>query len=276
MTTDAAPQPPSTAADEASTVTQIIAAIAWLTRSRRVKVPRQNKRHRKATIAIGEGTILLVPCGAAVVDAGNVTLIVVLAPADPGVTVGELKTAVAPDGSPETDIATALSYAPPCGITVIFIFAVLPEVALTGLSGPVNEYVGACVPDPDKLTVSGLPAALSVIVTAPTRDPTAVGVKLTLMLHCAPAATFDPQLSDSWKSPLFAPVTAMLPIVRPTDPGTDRVTDCAALVVPTVCGEKERLGADRLTFGTVWIPMPVKATLCGLLGSLSTTMSAAA
>src|SRR5271165_5508459 len=40
-------------------------------------------------------------------------------------------------------------------------------------------------PLPDKLTVCGLPVALSVMVIDPVRDPVAVGVKTTLMLQVA-------------------------------------------------------------------------------------------
>ena len=50
------------------------------------------------------------------------------------------------------------------------------------------------VPVPLRLTECGLPVALSVIVTTPVRVPVVVGVKVTLMLQFAPAATVLPQV----------------------------------------------------------------------------------
>jgi hypothetical protein len=50
------------------------------------------------------------------------------------------------------------------------------------------------VPVPERLTICGLPLALSVMVTAPLRVPVAVGVKVTLIVQLFPAATLVPQL----------------------------------------------------------------------------------
>src|SRR5437899_13012122 len=47
---------------------------------------------------------------------------------------------------------------------------------------------------PVRLMVCGLPAMLSVIVTATVRMPVAVGVNVTLMVQLAPAATDLPQV----------------------------------------------------------------------------------
>ena len=49
------------------------------------------------------------------------------------------------------------------------------------------------VPVPESATVCGLPAALSVIVTIADRAPTAVGVKVIMIVQFAPAATLVPQ-----------------------------------------------------------------------------------
>ncbi len=49
------------------------------------------------------------------------------------------------------------------------------------------------VPAPERATVCGLPVALSVIVTIADRAPTAVGVKVTMIVQFAPAATLVPQ-----------------------------------------------------------------------------------
>ena len=50
------------------------------------------------------------------------------------------------------------------------------------------------VPEPVRLTVRGLPAALSVMLTEAVRGPVAEGVKVTLMVQLAPAATELPQV----------------------------------------------------------------------------------
>jgi len=48
-------------------------------------------------------------------------------------------------------------------------------------------------PVPDNATFCGLPAALSVMLTAALRVPMAVGLKVTLIVQLAPAANELPQ-----------------------------------------------------------------------------------
>src|SRR5439155_18162743 len=109
---------------------------------------------------------------------------------------------------------------------LVIVSAVLWEfvrvTALAGLVVPtfwllkvsvVGERLGKPAPVPDRLAVCGLLVALSVTVKAPLRVPVAVGVKVTLIVQFAPAATEAPQLLVWAKSPLFAPVMAMLVIV---------------------------------------------------------------
>jgi CRISPR/Cas system-associated exonuclease Cas4 (RecB family) len=50
------------------------------------------------------------------------------------------------------------------------------------------------IPVPVKATVCGLPLALSFTVSVPVLAPVAVGVKVTLMVQVAPAATLVPQV----------------------------------------------------------------------------------
>ena len=69
----------------------------------------------------------------------------------------------------------------------------------TGCPGKVNEAgerltTGATTPVPVRLTVWVAGLALSVIVKVPLLDPAAVGVKVTLRVQLAPAATVAPQL----------------------------------------------------------------------------------
>ena len=78
-------------------------------------------------------------------------------------------------------------------------------------------------PVPERLTVCGLPVALSVRVTAAVRVPLAVGVKVTLIVQLAPAATLDPQLLVWAKSPALVPVSAMLVMLKAALPVLFRV-----------------------------------------------------
>ena len=69
----------------------------------------------------------------------------------------------------------------------------------TSCAGKVNEAgerLTICVatPVPVRLTVCVAGLALSVMVTTPVSAPTTVGVKVTLRVQLAPAATVGPQL----------------------------------------------------------------------------------
>ena len=83
------------------------------------------------------------------------------------------------------------------------------------------------------------------MVTAPLRVPVAVGVKVTLMVQLAPAATVAPQVFVWVKSPL----AAMLLMLSVALPGLVSVTLWAGLVLPTNWLPKPRLVAERLTAG---------------------------
>jgi len=69
------------------------------------------------------------------------------------------------------------------------------------------------------------------------------------------------------KSPLFAPMRAMLVMFRVAVPLFVSVTACAALAVVTSCPAKFRLVGARVTAGAM--PAPVSATLCGVPEALS-------
>ena len=83
---------------------------------------------------------------------------------------------------------------------------------------------------PVRLTVCGLPVALSVMVMVPGWLPVAVGVKVTLMVQLAPAATEVPQVLV-WA---YGALAAMLVRLSVAVPEFVRVTVCAALVVFTI------------------------------------------
>ena len=83
-------------------------------------------------------------------------------------------------------------------------------------------------PEPDTATVCGLLLASSATLRVPDRLPTAVGVKVTLMVQLAPAPTELPQLLVCAKSP----VVLMFEIVSTPPLEFDNVTACDVLVVP--------------------------------------------
>ena len=92
-------------------------------------------------------------------------------------------------------------------------------------SSDVGETLAAGrTPMPVKLMVCGLPLALSVTVKVPVRVPVAAGRKVTLIVHWAPAASELLQLLVWAKSPLSAPVMAMLLIESGALPEFERVT----------------------------------------------------
>src|SRR5437660_4461022 len=82
-------------------------------------------------------------------------------------------------------------------------------------------------PVPVRVTVCGLPVALSLTLSVAVRVPVALGVNLALMVQLAPAASVDGlkgQLLVWAKLPLLVPVMAMLVIDRAALPEFERVT----------------------------------------------------
>jgi hypothetical protein len=136
----------------------------------------------------------------------------------------------------------------------------LPKLRLAGE----NDTAGAVVPVPLNDTVCGLPLALSVVEILPLRDPPAVGVKVTEIVH-VPAATIEaPQVLVWLKSPL----AAMLLMVSGADPVLVSVTVCATPLVFTNWLPKLRLVGAKDTAGAV-VPVPLSVTVCGLPPALS-------
>jgi len=80
------------------------------------------------------------------------------------------------------------------------------------------------MPVPERPTDWGLPVALSVMARAAARLPAADGVKVTLMVQLAPAATEMPQLLVWAKSVELVPKTAMLVMLKAELPELLRVT----------------------------------------------------
>jgi hypothetical protein len=83
----------------------------------------------------------------------------------------------------------------PVLLRVMAVPAVVVPSATTPKGTDVGENVATGpVPVPVKVADWGLPEALSVMVTAALRAPVAVGLKVTLMVQFAPAATPVPQV----------------------------------------------------------------------------------
>src|SRR4051812_36231436 len=119
----------------------------------------------------------------------------------------------------------------------------LAKVKLVGEN--VTAAADAAFPVPESETICGLPAAESVTVNAPVRVPVCVGVKVTAMLQLAPAARLAGQELVCAKSPLV-PILLTLSAAPPLFVS---VTDCAALVVPTVWPANVRLPGVSDTAG---------------------------
>ena len=153
-----------------------------------------------------------------------------------------------------------------------------PRVSLTNVRLEGEMPATGALPVPVKLTVCGLPAALSAMLTEAVRLPMAAGVNVTLMVQFPPADTEEPHVLVTAKSPGSAPVVPILLIVKLPLPVLVRVTDCAALVVPGFWFPKLRVDAERVTAGAVPapVPVPVKLTVCGLLAALSVKVKVAA
>jgi hypothetical protein len=92
----------------------------------------------------------------------------------------------------------------------------------------------------------------------PVRDPAPVGVKITLTLQLAPAATVALQLGVWAKLPL----TEIDLMVRLASPVLESVTVCAALAVFKTWLPNVSLVSDKETLGTA--PVPLRETRCGL------------
>jgi hypothetical protein len=86
-------------------------------------------------------------------------------------------------------------------------------------------------PDPVKGINCGLLDALSVTLSEAVRVPAAVGVKVTLIVQLAPAATLDPQVFVCAKSPGSVPVRLILRFSCEL-PAAVRTMGCDGLVVP--------------------------------------------
>jgi len=130
-----------------------------------------------------------------------------------------------------TDVLPVFVTVTVCGL-LVFPTLTLPKVRLAGDTLTVVVPPEGETPDPVKPIAWGLFDALSVMVTVPVRVPVVVGVKSTLIVQLAPAATEDPQVPEPAKAK--SPPIVRLLMVSVAFPVLLSVTACTALAVPTV------------------------------------------
>jgi hypothetical protein len=116
------------------------------------------------------------------------------------------------------------------------------------------------VPVPDRGAVCGLPPPLSLTLTLAERDPVAVGLKVTVILHWPLGGTLVPQLLVCAKSPGSVPLIVIWLMETEDTPAFVKVIGIGTLVVPTFWSPKLMLLGDNVTT----IPVPESATVCGL------------
>jgi hypothetical protein len=153
--------------------------------------------------------------------------------------------------------------------------ALVPTAKLPNVRVVMERLTCEVVPVPERLTVWGLLAALSVMVSAALSAVANVGVNATLIVQLFPVATEPAQSSVSPKSPAFAPVTAMA-VVKVEFPVLVRMTGKAPLVVPSDWLPKVKLVVERPATAAVPTPVPVRDIICGLPLALSVTATEAA
>ena len=118
--------------------------------------------------------------------------------------------------------------------------------------------------------------ALSTTEIDALRLPVEAGVKVTLMVQEAPAASEAPQLFDWPKLLELVPVTEMLVMVSAAVPEFDSVIGKAAAAVPTsVLGKASGLGLSVACGVGAVVPVPVRVIVCGEPDALSATVSVA-
>ena len=132
--------------------------------------------------------------------------------------------------SPTVTILEMASGMLPLLVSVTFCVAEVPKTTVVKFTEVGDNRT--TVPVATRLTTWGLVESLSVMVSVPLLLPEKVGVKVTLMLHCAIAATDDPQALLAEK-PALAATLEMVRVVRRLLKSTNVL---AALLDPTTVG----------------------------------------
>jgi hypothetical protein len=126
------------------------------------------------------------------------------------------------------------------------------------------------VPVPDKLTVCGLPVALSATDSVPVIAPEAGGSKTTLIVQLFVPDPGSPRVEQLFDC--VNPFDALTDVtVRAAVPVLVSVTVCGLLGVPT--GWLENVTEDVLKLAIAVTPLPASWSVCGLPAALSVTVS---
>jgi hypothetical protein len=179
----------------------------------------------------------------------NVTATVQVPEAGTGVDAEHVVPVAAIANGPEVAMAVKVRLAFPVFVSVT---VCAPLVLFTNCAenmSALDRLATGPVPVPLKLTVCGLPPALSAIVRVPLRLPTVVGTKAMLITQLLPAATGALVLHVVPEASVKSPVTDMALMANAKVPVFLRVTDWARLVVPTAWLSKATLVTESPAMG---------------------------
>jgi len=165
------------------------------------------------------------------------------------------------------------------------VFVSVTEKVLLAIPCPVepnDKLVGTltagAVPVPVRVTVCGLPAALSAKLNVADSAAVVEGVKVIITVQLPVGATgvaTTQVFAAMLKSAAFGPeMVGVLVKVRLALPVFISVTVRVALVVPLGTRLKGRV-VGSVTTGAGAVPVPERATVCGLLAALSAKVNVA-
>ena len=207
------------------------------------------------------------------------TVMVLVAPALPGVTLTGVKETVAPVGIPLAVKVTGWVKLPSTDATDTVYCAAEPAdtacvagVAVTAKSAAATT---GAVPVPVSDEVCGEPAALSATVSDAVTDPVNVGAKITEIVHFPPAASEVPHVFVLLNTLVFVPVSEMPVMLSAAFPVLLRVAVCAVLLLPVVTEPKARIDGVRVAAGDVATAVPIPLRLDACVPRLSNTLSEA-
>jgi len=184
---------------------------------------------------------------------------------------------------PQLDVSEKeLAFTPPIVIPLMLnaAFPGLDSVTVCGELGAAVDcepkfielgVATACgaVPVPDRETVCGEPAALSLIESAPADAVAVTGVKPTEIEQEAPPASWVPQVFVC-ENPL--PLATIPLKTSAWFPPFLSVTVCVVADVPSGTSPKLTVNGERVAEGAELLPVPLRATDCGVPAALSATV----
>ena len=131
------------------------------------------------------------------------------------------------------------------------------------------------MPVPLKFTVCGDPVALSATLTFALSAPLAVGLKVTVIVHCALAVRLEPQAFFCENELALVPaIDTATPVSVAFPVFFSVIAWVVASDTPTVVlANAARVAGVRLTTGSGATPMPERLTFCGDPLALSATLT---